>query len=247
MLDDETKRMMKEAAPLTAGVEGIPYIQLRLRTRELRSGLEFFENHLREAQHEVSAELQRTRDELGPRAGFEAETELIHTGYAVSVSFPQTLRRSFFLSGYAVFEQYVAWEALFQGQLKGLFLKPNDLRENGIAQSRSYLVKAVGFRFPDDDHAWGRIQKYKDLRHMLMHRGTRLRASDSKLEESFRDIPDIVVKAGENVVVNPGFVEATLTDFETFGYRLRALLTAFAFPEPKAVEEEGEQPKPAAL
>jgi hypothetical protein len=85
------------------------------------------------------------------------------------IEYPVFLRYSIFSTIYSYFEHSlskICSQMQFNLQIS---LKKEDLRGNGINQSRDYLKKVIEIEFPDDSPLWQEIQNYRNLRNNIIH------------------------------------------------------------------------------
>lgn len=141
--------------------------------------------------------------------------------------FPQILRRSFFITVYAIFEKSLDSYCRAYGETSNSPLVLNDLQGKGVIRSRKYLVKVLQRPFPDDSMEWQEIQAYNKLRNCFVHNDGRIQNyPDEKFIRSYiaHNAPLIEIDSWNEIVIKKGFCEKVLNVFEQFEKQLSTIM-----------------------
>ena len=96
------------------------------------------------------------------------------THWELTELFPQIIRNSIFVMSYSFLEYGLFRLCMILNQIRPTGIQVEDLRGRPIEQAQAYLTKAQGIAFPADAVQWRRIQRYRELRNVIVHRNGRL-------------------------------------------------------------------------
>ena len=113
----------------------------------------------------------------------------------------QTLRKSFFVTTYAIFENDLNHVCDELGTLRRFTLRVADLHGNGIVRAQSYIKKVLQVHFPDQSEEWATLKKVTMLRNAIVHVGGRLSADKIRHIDS---LPGVEVY-GSSLVLTGAF------------------------------------------
>jgi len=123
----------------------------------------------------------------------------------VAAIYPQTLRRSLFVTSLAMFEDdlnTVCGDFIRRHQFT---LTPHDLRDKGIEKYQKFLKHVCGLPFPDTGSEWQMIKRLGKLRNIFVHRGGRV--LDDKDVRALIESNEFLALHREQVVLKNGFVQ----------------------------------------
>jgi hypothetical protein len=83
--------------------------------------------------------------------------------------FPQYQRKASFLMIFAMLEDDLNQFCEAMGLELDLKTKLSHIRARGIERAKRYLCKVAKIKFPKESTEWEKIQRYRDLRNVLVH------------------------------------------------------------------------------
>jgi uncharacterized protein YutE (UPF0331/DUF86 family) len=113
--------------------------------------------------------------ELGLKFNFER----IHSAN-LSTEFPNTLRRSAFLSLMSFFENSLNKLCEVYEERLDIKLNFTDMNERGIDRAKLYLEKVIQLDFPNSSD-WEKIKKLQEIRNIIVHRYSEISNDDKKI------------------------------------------------------------------
>lgn len=122
--------------------------------------------------YDIKYETERFQEEIG----YIEEALFLHT----LEEFTNVLRKSFFVNLYAFLESRLLKGCrIKKSERVDIRLSLSDIRGQGIDKARVYLEKVLEIPF-DFGPDWQEIQRYKSLRHCIVH-------NEGRLDEGFSD------------------------------------------------------------
>lgn len=134
--------------------------------------------------------------------------------------FPSIVWESLFLSSYAFLEHALAEICNYFCVKNKPLLQASELRDKGIINSRTYLKKIIGLKFPDQIDAWKEISMYNKLRNILMHAGgyiNFLKSSNALIIEYIRANQKKMEITQDNYLrMHENFIEDVIKNYAAF-------------------------------
>lgn len=186
----------------------MPRIALvRLKLIELRHLVEFTEKALQSSLGNLRLGLGELERNSLPEDSVEDHRDILVEIWRVEDSFTQALRRSLFVSAYALAEEdfVAACHDIEREQQSAV--KLNDMRGSGIRRAASFLTKVGGLDLPLESDAWKQILHFGQVRNAIVHGGSWVR--DNENGNALRrvgDLPGITVTRGE-ILLAPEWIE----------------------------------------
>jgi len=151
--------------------------------------------------------------ELGPKFNFE------HNHYAnLSNEFPNTLRRSAFISLWSYFENSLNVLCEVYEFHRSLNVSYNEMKGKGIDRSKLYLTKIIGLDFPTSSN-WDKIRKLQRIRNNIVHSYSELSNDDTRLLSDISSFPYLKLyhlPSKSIIEIEELFLESIIDVFESF-------------------------------
>jgi hypothetical protein len=151
--------------------------------------------------------------ELGPKFNFQHN----HSA-SLSNEFPNTLRRSTFISLWSYFENSLNVLCEVYEFHLSLNVNYNEMRGKGIDRSKLYLRKIIGLEFPASSN-WDKIRKLQRIRNNIVHSYSELRNDDAQLLSdlaTFSYIKLYPLTLKSIIEIEELFLESIIDVFESF-------------------------------
>jgi hypothetical protein len=137
----------------------------------------------------------------------------------LSTEFPNTLRRSAFISLWSFFENSLNKLCEVYEYRLNLGINFKDMNENGIDRAKLYLKKVVKLDFPSSPKSnWVEIKKLRDIRNCIVHKYSELN-NDDKLVHIVRSFPHLTLyplTSRSIIRLEELFLESVLNIFQGF-------------------------------
>jgi len=132
--------------------------------------------------------------------------------------FPNIVWCSLFITCYSLLEHELSRICESMRSLKECPLKPSDLKDRGIFQSKAYLKKVIGIQFPDNTRYWQEICFYNRIRNRIIHEGGRVYDSenDSKLRAEIDRTSSINLDDYGRILLSCDFVLEVIENLKSF-------------------------------
>lgn len=154
--------------------------------------------------------------------------------FQLAEAFPQTLRISFFVHCFSLFEHSLNELATDMGKWRGVKISPKDLRDDGIMRSKTFLKNVVLVGFPDSQPIWEEITTLNRIRNYFVHReGCLLEGDNIRVEQYVASSKGALQLVEEHaskriVIASEVFNQSVLKTLETFNESLFKALLADA-------------------
>ena len=116
----------------------------------------------------------------------------------IADNFPIILNNSSFLFSYSLLERYLREVSNFIREQYNYQITCSDLKGQGITLYKNYLKKYSGFAFPDNSQYWQDINRYNELRNIIIHNAGEI---DNPADQRYAKIKDFIDK-NTNIALN---------------------------------------------
>jgi hypothetical protein len=149
------------------------------------------------------------------------EYALLNECYSdITKAFPSVVWASLFLSSYAFLEHSLVEICDYFCVKNKPLLQASELRDKGINNSRTYLKKIIGLKFPEQIDAWKEILMYNKIRNILMHAGGYInfqKSSNALIIEYIRANQNKLAITQDNYLkMQENFIEDVIKNYTTF-------------------------------
>jgi hypothetical protein len=137
----------------------------------------------------------------------------------ITVSFPNILRKSFFVNLYSFLESTLKQKCHDLERQGGQLLLLKEIAGRGIQRAMVYLIKVQGIPLSlGESSHWERIQNYRRLRNCIVHNEGKLdeRAPARAQLEAFVDREPGLYLSGDEIVLSADFCSKAIDTVEGF-------------------------------
>ena len=137
--------------------------------------------------------------------------------YKIEQLSPAIHRRSYLLTLFSVFEDHMTHLCQCARGVRSLELRVIDLKGMGIQRARTYLKKVAGVDLPVSQ-AWEKIKMAQDIRNLVTHNGSRLKAGDKSSEKirKYAEKTKSVLLDDDQITLNDAFLPDVLEHMRQF-------------------------------
>lgn len=119
--------------------------------------------------------------------------------------FPNLLRSSVFIMIYAEIETRLDQLCLECQRVRGIGLKPDQLRGNGVQRAHEYLGQVCGLELNKARPQWDWLRDCNHLRNLLVHNRGVADNRDREIRRFAEQCPDLELDRSGRLVLGPGF------------------------------------------
>lgn len=201
---------------------------IEIRMWQLKKYGKDMEEHLSSQASDFESKFNKEYESLSKEEREEFADFHADTWWELTDVYPNTFRKSFFLTCYSTMEYELNSICNCIGRGQGLSLKTGDLGSKGLERSKKYLTKVLGVSFETLNDIWRKISLLNKIRNFIVH-GDGV-VDDSKNGRVVRDFSrsrrggELILIKNNEIILKHDFCLEVIDDFMEFTGELSKII-----------------------